>query len=215
MSAPVSDSFEEIKVDPSVKHGDGPSTHNPTQLVVREELFSWSERFKIQKHGGSPFESDSKIQGNAGNSTPIFKIYSTRPLYPGQRSSVRKHNQSRPMHTEVLALLTIVGVSFAVGLTWGMPLSIVLVVITRLFHHRRHLQAQLDESPPEKQGHTPTKQIYNQQWTALTRNGGSLKKNGRRKSVRRLLKTMSAPFGMVTNRKRLRKDDRQQAESER
>jgi hypothetical protein len=125
--------------------------------------------------------------------------------------------KSRPIHIELLSLLTIVGVSFIVGFTWSLLLSIILVVITWLFHRRRPLQARLNESPPEKkkQERAQTKQIHNQQVTTLMRNGGSLKKNGRHKSVRRLVKTMSAPIGMVRKRQRRQQDDKKQAESER
>jgi hypothetical protein len=127
---------------------------------------------------------------------------------------------SRLMRVEILSMLAVVGISFAVGLTWGMLLSIILVMITWLVHRRRrHLQAQLDESPQEKkkQERAPTKQTDNRQATELTRNGGqgSLKKNGRGKSVRRLVKSMSAPIGMVRNRQRRRNDDKKQVESDR
>lgn len=113
--------FHKVK-QPSLgtKHGAGPpSTYSlPTKLIVRENLFSWSgDTFSIKTPDGKPFGDNLKVKGKAfslrdemalldGNGTPVavclrkfeligqtFKIYATRPLYPGQKPSERKYKQ--------------------------------------------------------------------------------------------------------------------------
>jgi hypothetical protein len=111
------------KVDPIIaplgsEHGAGPSMDSSTQLLVREHLFWWSKDIKIKTREGTPFRNDLKIRGKDfsvahgqmvlvdGNNMPVavcwrnstlfgqtFKIYSTQPLYHGQKPSDRKYNQ--------------------------------------------------------------------------------------------------------------------------
>ena len=121
-SVPVANSFQEFhKVDhPSLgrHHGAGPSTTDNTQLIVREKLFSWSgDSFMIKTRDGNPFGNDLRMQGktfafrdqmvllDGTTGEPVavclrkfelvgqtFKIYSTHPLYPGQRPSEQRYN---------------------------------------------------------------------------------------------------------------------------
>ena len=119
--APETTSLEECRnVDPSIpslgsQHGADPSMHYPKQLVVLERIFSFYDHsYMIKTSGGTPFGHNLKTRGNAhdqmvlltGRNTPVavcirksglfgqtFKIYATRPLYPGQRSSARKYNK--------------------------------------------------------------------------------------------------------------------------
>lgn len=122
-SLPVANSFQEFhKVDhPSLgsRHGAAPTSDSATQIVVREKLFSWSgDSFNIKTRDGAPFGNDLRIQGkkfalrdqmvlvDGSTGEPVavclrtfevigqtFKIYSTRPLYSGQKPSERKYNQ--------------------------------------------------------------------------------------------------------------------------
>ena len=122
-SLSVSNFNEQVhKVDPIIaplgsEHGAGPSMDSSTQLLVREHLFRWSKDIKIKTRGGAPFGNDLKIRGKEfgvrgqmvlvdGNNMPVavcwrksmrfgktFKIYSTQPLYHGQKPSDRKYNQ--------------------------------------------------------------------------------------------------------------------------
>ena len=124
-SLPVPNAFDEVhKVNPSIpllgrEHGACPSSHSSQQLIVRENLFSWSGNdFKIKTREGAPFGNNLKMQGKVlacrdqmvlllnGNNVPVavclrkferfgqnFSICSTRPLYPGQSPSDHKYNQ--------------------------------------------------------------------------------------------------------------------------
>lgn len=146
-SVPVANSFEKVhKVDHrslGKPFGAGPSIEGPVTLVVREKLFSWSgDSFSVKTPTGAPFGNNIQVKGKAwsfrdqmalldGDGKPIavclrkfqfgftetFKIYTTTPLYPGQKPSERTYNSTVPLYTycqvERVPLSTTQQVTFA------------------------------------------------------------------------------------------------------
>jgi hypothetical protein len=125
-SLPEPNEFNRVHTtDPSLptlgaNHGVHPSPSEPTKVIVREKLFSWSgDSFNIKTSDGRPFGNGLHIQGKAfafrdqmvlkdGEGRPVavilrkfellkrtFKIYITQPVYPGQAPSDRFYEGHR------------------------------------------------------------------------------------------------------------------------
>ena len=122
-SLPEPTSYNNVhKVDPRYPAigkvvGAGPSTNGPTQLIVKEKIFSWSgDDFRIKHPNGSLFGNGLKIKGKVfafrdqmalvdGNGqmlavclkkfefmARVFKIYVPYPVRPNQAPSQQNYN---------------------------------------------------------------------------------------------------------------------------
>lgn len=113
-----------VDVPPIGEQQDAAKLKSPTQLIVREKLFTWSgDSFRIKTTDGRPYQGGVFVQGkvfafrdqmtlmDATGRKPLavclrkfefigqtFKIYTPWPLYNGQKPSDRKYS-GRPLYT--------------------------------------------------------------------------------------------------------------------
>lgn len=125
MRIPATNELEKLHKVPQFplgeNHGVSPSQTSSQQFIVKEKLFSWSgDTFKIKSPSGALLGNGLYVQGKAfafrdqmalldGNTKePVavclrkfeligqtFKIYTTKPLFPGQSASGHDYNGKR------------------------------------------------------------------------------------------------------------------------